>query len=116
MYNSKSLNVLEAAKSLKAGGVIAIPTETVYGLAANALNPSAVSRVFAIKNRPQFNPIISHFANAEQVFSYTKRNETANSLSKLWPGPLTMLLEHEGRIPLIVTAGSPLAACRVPNQ
>ena len=101
---------------LRGGGLIALPTETVYGLGADALNPDAVLRIFAAKDRPSFNPSICHLADPDQVFHYGRPSEIARKLTRFWPGPLTMLLPHEGRVPSVVTAGSPLCAFRVPRH
>ena len=73
MRKTKFLTIPEAARSLEMGQVVAIPTETVYGLAACALNEKAVNRIFSIKKRPKFNPIICHFSNKEQVLAFTKK-------------------------------------------
>ncbi len=110
------LDVQSAAAAIRAGRLIAMPTETVYGLGGDALNPEAVVRIFQAKGRPRFNPIICHLADAAAVFAYGRRSPAAERLSAFWPGPLTLLLPHENRIPSIVTAGSPLAGFRVPDH
>ncbi|MEQ9363339.1 MAG: L-threonylcarbamoyladenylate synthase [Leptospirales bacterium] len=110
------LDVSGAARAIRDGGLVALPTETVYGLGGDALNPAAVARIFQVKGRPQFNPIICHLPDAESVFRFGRRSATAEGLSRFWPGPLTLLLPHENRIPSIVTAGSPLAGFRVPDH
>ncbi len=111
----RRLTVEEAAARLRAGELVILPTETVYGLAANALDPDAVLRIFAAKDRPRFNPIICHLPDADQVFRYGDANDEARELAaRFWPGPLTLLLPHQGRIPAVTSAGSPLAGFRVP--
>src|ERR1051325_7169314 len=99
--------VERAVELLRAGEVVALPTETVYGLAANALDAKAVARIYAIKGRPAHNPIIVHVAGVEMA----KRGVAdwpaiADKLAKaFWPGPLTMVLPRASEIPDIVTAG-----------
>lgn len=107
-----------AAKLLQEGQLVAIPTETVYGLAANALDPEAVLKIFEAKNRPQFNPLIVHIKSWDEASVYaTHIPEEATRLAKHFcPGPLTFLLAKKNIIPDLVTAGSPLVALRVPNH
>lgn len=109
-------DIQAAVAALKAGGVVAIPTETVYGLAANALNPDAVLGIFKAKNRPTFNPLIIHVASMERAWEYVSDvPEAALKLATAyWPGPLTLLLPKRDLVPDLVTAGSPLVAVRVP--
>lgn len=113
---ARFLTVQEAAESILAGRIVAFPTETVYGLGANALNLTAIERLYQIKGRPKNNPLICHLADPESVFQYGRESGMARRLARFWPGPLTVLLEHEGRIPSIVTAGSGLAGFRIPNH
>ncbi|MCE9599091.1 MAG: threonylcarbamoyl-AMP synthase [Spirochaetia bacterium] len=108
------VDISSAQRLLEEGHIVGIPTETVYGLAADALNPDAVVKIFAAKNRPAFNPLICHLASKEAVFRLGKSNPNAERLAEFWPGPLTLLLKHEGRIPSIVTSGSEYCAFRVP--
>jgi len=107
-----------AAKLLKEGEVVSIPTETVYGLAANAYNEAAVSKVFDIKQRPMSNPLIVHIGNIGQITDFVKElpSEAAILAQHFWPGPLTLLLPKKGAIPDSVTAGSEKVAIRVPNH
>jgi L-threonylcarbamoyladenylate synthase len=107
-----------AAHCLRAGEVVAIPTETVYGLAANALNPEAVLRVFAVKGRPARNPIIVHVAGIDMaqqcVAEWPAR---AEKLAKsFWPGPLTLVLPRSSLIPAAVVAGGTTVAVRWPEH
>jgi L-threonylcarbamoyladenylate synthase len=113
---TRKLTVTEAAEILSSGGIVAIPTETVYGLAANALNEEAVKKIFALKGRPSQNPIICHLADTEHVFQYAEKSDIAVKLAKYWPGPVTLLLPHKGRIPSLITAGSDLAGFRIPDH
>lgn len=107
-----------AAGYLQAGELVAIPTETVYGLAANALNEDAVLKIYTAKNRPQFNPLIMHVASFEQAKQYIKdiSDEAEQLAAAFWPGPLTMLFNKQQNVPDLVTAGSKRVAIRVPNH
>ena len=110
---------LETAKILlENGNLVAIPTETVYGLAANALNPIAVSQIFTVKNRPSFDPLIIHCPDVNAVQRYVKQVpvKAALLLKAFSPGALTVLLEKDQRIPDIVTAGLSKVAVRIPNH
>ena len=108
---------LKTAKAiLDAGELVAIPTETVYGLAANALNDEAVIKIFKAKNRPQFNPLILHLPFWNDVKKYVnfipeKANELANLFS---PGPITFLLQKKNIVPDLITAGHSKVAIRIP--
>lgn len=107
-----------AATLLRNGEVIAIPTETVYGLAGNALEQSVVKKIFEIKSRPFYNPLIIHLSDTTQLTKYVKNIPAiAEKLaSHFWPGPLTLLLPKNDNIPDIITAGLPNVAVRVPNH
>ena len=107
-----------AKRILEEGGLVAIPTETVYGLAANALNPVAVAKIFEAKNRPSFDPLIVHVAGFDDVHAYTNSfPDLAQKLAKkFWPGPLTLLLPKADNIPDIVTSGMPEVAIRHPKN
>jgi L-threonylcarbamoyladenylate synthase len=107
-----------AAELLRVGQVIALPTETVYGLAANALNPAAVGRIFEIKGRPAHNPIIAHVASLEMARHYTKLwPPLAQQLAEaFWPGPLTMVLPRADVLPDVLTAGGATVGIRWPSH
>lgn len=107
-----------AVELLKQNQLVAIPTETVYGLAGNALHDKAVAQIFAVKNRPSFDPLIVHTSNLERLQSFVLNfPEKAKILAEAFlPGPLTLLLPKKDFIPDIVTAGSPLVALRIPNH
>ncbi|WP_316936670.1 L-threonylcarbamoyladenylate synthase [Candidatus Amoebophilus asiaticus] len=107
-----------ASKFLKQGEVVSIPTETVYGLAANAYNEAAVSKVFSIKQRPMSNPLIIHIGDIEQINEFVKEipSEAVILAQHFWPGPLTLLLPKKATIPDMVTAGSNKVAIRIPNH
>ena len=110
----------QAAQILRSGGLVGLPTETVYGLGANALDPAAVARIFQAKQRPSWDPIIVHIAGPvhenpmlEQLV--TKFPPVVHSLMEaFWPGPLTLLLPRSGAVPDVVTAGRPLVGIRMP--
>lgn len=105
-----------AASLLRSGHPVAIPTETVYGLAANALDPDAVLNIFKAKNRPHFNPLIIHLPDWAAVSNYTANipDDAAILAQKFSPGPLTYLLQKKAIIPDLVTGGSPKVAIRIP--
>ena len=106
-----------AANELKKGNVVAIPTETVYGLAANALDPTAVAKIFKAKGRPSDNPLIVHIANASDMEKYANPPEVAYTLAeKFWPGPLTLIMPKKDCVPLEVTAGLNTVAIRMPEH
>ncbi len=111
-------DVSMAAQFLREGQLVAIPTETVYGLAANALNPDAVLSVFEAKGRPAFNPLIVHVRNAQEFSVYAKEvPELVMRLAeKFSPGPLTFVLPKKDIIPDIVTGGGDTVALRVPGH
>jgi L-threonylcarbamoyladenylate synthase len=108
--------IATAAALLRAGEVVAFPTETVYGLGADALNERAVAQVFAIKNRPRFDPLIVHVPDKDTVALYaTDIDERAVALmGHFWPGPLTLVLRKRSNIPDLITAGLDTVAIRVP--
>jgi L-threonylcarbamoyladenylate synthase len=110
--------VAEASARLRAGEVVALPTETVYGLAANAMDADAVRRIYRIKGRPAENPIIVHVADMEQAGRCVDGwPEVARRLARaFWPGPLTMVMPRSGVIPDIVTAGGPTVGVRWPSH
>jgi len=110
--------VKRAAELLHAGEVVALPTETVYGLAANALDQKAVAKIFRIKGRPANNPIIVHVASVEMAkHCVADWTADANKLAKaFWPGPLTLVLPRTKEIPDIVTAGGPTVGVRWPSH
>ncbi len=109
--------VARAAALLRAGELVAFPTETVYGLGADARNGRAVAAVFEAKGRPHFNPLICHFAEADAAFAEALPDDRARALAaRFWPGPLTMVLPRraECRIDLLAGAGLDTLAVRVP--
>jgi L-threonylcarbamoyladenylate synthase len=111
-----STNIMAAATHLMQGDVVAIPTETVYGLAGNALNEQAVLRIFQVKQRPSFDPLIVHIHDVGEVEKYALFFPPRLALlaQTFWPGPLTLLLPKKGIIPDLVTSGLDRVALRVP--
>lgn len=108
----------QAAEILRAGGTVAFPTETVYGLGANALDPSAVAKIFAAKQRPGWDPLIVHLADRSLVPSITTSvpENASRLMDAFWPGPLTLLLPRNSAVPDAVTAARPLVGVRVPRH
>ncbi|MBE2284774.1 MAG: threonylcarbamoyl-AMP synthase [Prosthecobacter sp.] len=111
----------EAVRLLREGEIVALPTETVYGLAANALDPAAVTKIFEAKERPTFDPLIVHLPRKEQLDLVADvPQEIAHTVKQLserfWPGPLTILLPKKPVVPDIVTAGLPTVAVRVSSN
>jgi len=111
-------NINQAKQALLSGEVVAIPTETVYGLAANAFNSDAVIKIFNVKQRPLFNPLIIHTNSLEKLKPLVKNIDSVSKklAEKYWPGPLTILLPKSDIIHDLVTAGSPLVAVRIPSH
>ncbi|MEN3011868.1 MAG: L-threonylcarbamoyladenylate synthase [Dictyoglomus thermophilum] len=115
--DNPDLEALEkAAQVLDAGGLVAFPTETVYGLGADALNPEAVRKIFVAKGRPQDNPIIVHVGKKEQVYSLAENVSpiAERLMERFWPGPLTLIFYKSNLVNDIVTAGSPKVGIRQP--
>jgi L-threonylcarbamoyladenylate synthase len=108
--------ILEAAEIIREGGVVAFPTETVYGLGADATNARAVARVFELKQRPEFDPLIVHLADCVSAGTYGSVHEKSAQalMSRFWPGPLTIVVPKTGVVPFIVTAGLDTVALRMP--
>ena len=106
----------QAAQILKRGGLLGIPTETVYGLGANGLDPEAVANIFKAKGRPQDNPLILHIPDVSWLERYCKNiPASAYTLAHaFWPGPLTMILERKAMVPDVVTAGLDTVGMRCP--
>ncbi len=108
--------IREAAAILTAGGLVAFPTETVYGLGADGLNPEAVARIYAAKGRPATNPVILHVDGLASAQALTSRwpDEATALVERFWPGPLTLVLPASEKVPSIVRAGGPTVALRCP--
>jgi len=112
------ISISEAAARLRAGGVVAFPTETVYGLGANAMDPAAVRRIFELKGRPASSPLIVHAASVEMARGLVAEwPPLAEKLARRWwPGPLTLVLPKSPIISDVVTAGLPTVGVRVPSH
>ena len=110
--------VRRAAEILRAGGLVAFPTETVYGLGADASNEAAVARLYAAKGRPADHPVIVHFASADDAFSWAREiPEAARRLAgEFWPGPLTLVLKRSAKAKDFVTGGQDSVGLRVPSH
>ncbi len=111
--------IAEAARLLRDGGLVAFPTETVYGLGADATNGQAVAAIFAAKGRPLFNPLIVHVADLEEARRHVELSPRASALAeKFWPGPLTLVLPRRKNSPLslLVSAGLDSVALRAPSH
>jgi L-threonylcarbamoyladenylate synthase len=108
--------VSEAVELLRRGEVVGMPTETVYGLAGDALNPAALARIFEVKRRPLFDPLIVHFSDAAAAFDFAEQVPVAarELAQRFWPGPLTLVLRKRSIVPDLATAGLPEVAIRVP--
>ncbi len=111
-------NILKAARLINQGKIVAFPTETVYGLGANAFNADAVARIFEVKRRPRFDPLIvhiAHFKSLSQV-AETVPKEAEALMERFWPGPLTLVLRKNRGLPDLVTSGLPTVAVRMPSH
>ncbi|WP_329201509.1 MULTISPECIES: L-threonylcarbamoyladenylate synthase [unclassified Streptomyces] len=111
-------DIEKAAGVLRAGGLVALPTETVYGLGANAEDPSAIAQIFQVKGRPPTHPLIVHIGGAQQLDDWVDEvPATARLLAEhFWPGPLTLVLRRGRRVPLEATGGLETVAVRVPDH
>ena len=110
--------LIAAADCLRSGGIVAFPTETVYGLGAVLFNETALARVFEAKNRPRFDPLIVHIADRESLANLVESvPDTAQTLAeRFWPGPLTLVLPKKAAVPDLATAGLPTVAVRMPSH
>ena len=108
----------QAAELIKQGGVVAFPTETVYGLGGDAFNSLAVARIFEVKNRPYFDPLIIHIADVNEMSRLVLDipPPAENLIKRFWPGPLTVVLSKRDEVPDLVTAGLPTVAIRMPKH
>ncbi|MBO5255707.1 MAG: threonylcarbamoyl-AMP synthase [Opitutales bacterium] len=110
-------DILEASRFISEGKIGGVPTETVYGLAANALNQDAVRKIFQAKSRPFIDPLIVHVCDMQMAESVAEFSDDARKLAEtFWPGPLTMILPRKGCVPDIVTAGMDSVAVRMPSH
>ncbi len=116
--NTDNIGLEKASDILKNGGIVGIPTETVYGLAANAYDSEAIAKIFKAKGRPQDNPLIVHIGKLETIYDIAKDIPKTALLcaEKFWPGPLTMVLKKTDKIPAAVSAGLSTVAIRMPKN
>lgn len=116
MKNDETIH--QAAQIIRNGGIVAFPTETVYGLGADAFNPLAVARIFEVKRRPYFDPLIVHVAHPADMKNLVKEipSNAKKLTERFWPGPLTVVLLKDENIPEIVTAGLSTVAIRMPSH
>jgi L-threonylcarbamoyladenylate synthase len=112
------INIARAAQLLRAGELVALPTETVYGLGADASNEAAVAKIFAAKGRPADHPLIVHLADREQITAWAREiSKEAIALARaFWPGPLTLILKKEAEVSDVVTGGQDTVGLRVPDH
>ena len=116
-YRGTPRNLTRLARRLRAGELVAVPTETVYGLAANALDSAACRRIYQAKGRPSRDPLIVHIHSIEQLAAVAMPNEAAFRLARrFWPGPLTLILAKRPAVPEVVSAGLPSVAVRMPSH
>ena len=110
--------VRRAAEILRRGGLVAFPTETVYGLGADATNPKAIQRLYEVKGRPADHPVIVHFADAQAAFAWAREvPDAARALAaRFWPGPLTLILKRSEQAKDFVTGGQDTVGLRVPSH
>lgn len=110
--------ILQAAKWLNDGEVVAFPTETVYGLGGSALSDEAIEKIYRAKGRPQDNPLIVHLSKTEQLVNYVDEipEHAKRLMEQFWPGPLTIILKHNGTLCPKVTANLPTVAVRIPDH
>jgi L-threonylcarbamoyladenylate synthase len=117
LYRGTPRNLAFLARRLRAGELVAVPTETVYGLAACALDAGAGAKIFRAKGRPAHDPLIVHIHDLAQLETLAEVNDAARLLAKkFWPGPLTLVLPKKSIVPAIVTAGLPSVAIRMPRH
>jgi L-threonylcarbamoyladenylate synthase len=116
-YRGTPRNLARLARALQAGELVAVPTETVYGLAANALDARACRKIFTAKGRPATDPLIVHLHSVRQLALVAEPNAAALKLAKkFWPGPLTLVLPKTAAVPAVVSSGRPSVAVRVPSH
>jgi L-threonylcarbamoyladenylate synthase len=115
VYRGTPRNLARLARVLREGGLVAVPTETVYGLAGDALNPAACRKIFKAKGRPSTDPLIVHIHTLAQIDELAERNAALEKVARaFWPGPLTVVLPKKPAVPDLVTSGRPSVAVRMP--
>jgi L-threonylcarbamoyladenylate synthase len=117
--NNPEIELIDfAAKVIKEGGLVAFPTETVYGIGVNSFNEEAIKKIFIAKGRPQDNPLIVHIAELEQIYDLVKEvpQKAKTLMKKFWPGPLTLIFKKSQKVPYVNTAGMDTVAIRMPSN
>ncbi|MBL8061173.1 MAG: threonylcarbamoyl-AMP synthase [Chthonomonas sp.] len=115
--NPTPKNIAACSEALLRGELVVVPTETVYGLAANALDSNAVQKIFAAKGRPEWNPVIVHVSGIDQAKEMVEWNDLATALANaFWPGPLTLVLPDKGKVAKEILAGGTTLGVRCPNH
>ncbi len=118
IFESTKENIEAAALIIREGGLVAFPTETVYGLGADALNPEAVARIYEAKGRPSDNPMIVHISRASEIGQLTPfiTQDMIKLIDHFWPGPLTLVVKKKDNVPLRTTGGLETVAVRMPDH
>jgi L-threonylcarbamoyladenylate synthase len=118
LSTSEPASIRLAAGIIRTGGLVAFPTETVYGLGCDAMNPAAAAKIFEAKQRPQFDPLIVHIADRSQLdtVAILQSPVAQRLMDEFWPGPLTLVLPKQSAVPDLVTAGLPTVAVRMPSH
>ena len=118
--NAYLLSLQEAIEQLTKGEAVALPTETVYGLASNGLDEKSIQKVFTLKGRPSNNPLILHISSSKQIEKFCTLNKEKSLVhflaNQFWPGPLTLVLKKKNRVPNIATGGKDTVAVRCPSH
>ena len=111
-------SMMEASRILRSGGLVAIPTETVYGLAGDALSAQASGKIYAAKGRPSDNPLIVHISKIDDLYVVAESvpKKAVDLANRFWPGPLTMILNKSNKVPTETTGGLNTVAIRMPNN
>ena len=118
IFGTSEQDIQQAAEIIKEGGLVAFPTETVYGLGADALNPEAVGKVYVAKGRPSDNPMIVHISSKDDLLklTYDITDDIKKLMDAFWPGPLTMVVSARPIVPRVTTGGLDTVAVRMPSD
>ena len=118
IYEPTGENIEKAASIIRGGGIVSFPTETVYGLGADAMNPIAAAKIFEAKERPFFDPLIVHISDSSMLSLLTDEADslTEKLMERFWPGPLTLVFDKKDTVPDIITSGLPTVAVRMPSH
>ena len=118
IFKASSDNIIKGAEIIKNGGLVSFPTETVYGLGANALDEEAARKTYEAKGRPSDNPLIVHIADVEALDTIAENvsDKAKKVIDKFWPGPLTLVFNKTDKVPLGTTGGLETVAVRMPSH